>query len=220
LNIYWSHQQISYYLLLALIILAIVYLVYAIREGELKNYLKATGVLVIAAILAVIPAIGQLVPSADYAKESMRGGAVLKQEGKQSSGLEIDYAYQWSYGIGETFTLLVPNLYGASSHYNLGEDSETYKTVSRNYGAAQARNLVKHLPTYWGPQPFTSGPVYVGAIVCFLFVLGLFLVKGREKWWLLAATILSIVMAWGKYFPLVNEFLFYHLPLYNKFRAP
>ena len=220
LNIYWSHQQISYYLLLALLILAVVYLVYAIREGELKKYLKATGVLAIAAILAVIPAIGQLVPSADYAKESMRGGAVLKQEGKQSSGLEIDYAYQWSYGIGETFTLLVPNLYGASSHYNIGEDSETYRFISRNYGAAQARSFVEHLPTYWGPQPFTSGPVYVGAIVCFLFVLGLFLVKGREKWWLLAATILSIVMAWGKYFPLVNEFLFYNLPLYNKFRAP
>ena len=220
LNIYWSHQQISYYLLLVLLILAIVYLVYAIREKQLKEYLKATGVLAIAAILAVIPAIGQLVPSADYAKESMRGGAVLKQEGKQSSGLEIDYAYQWSYGIGETFTLLVPNLYGASSHYNLGEDSETYKTVARNYGAGQARNLVKRMPTYWGPQPFTSGPVYVGAIVCFLFVLGIFLVKGREKWWLLAATILSIVMAWGKYFPLVNDFLFYNLPLYNKFRAP
>ena len=220
LNIYWSHQQISYYLLLALLILAIVYLVYAIKEGELKKYLKATGVLAIAAILAVIPAIGQLVPSADDAKESMRGGAVLKQEGKQSSGLEIDYAYQWSYGIGETFTLLVPNLYGASSHYNIGEDSETYRFISRNYGAAQARSFVEHLPTYWGPQPFTSGPVYVGAIVCFLFVLGLFLVKGREKWWLLAATILSIVMAWGKYFPLVNEFLFYNLPLYNKFRAP
>lgn len=220
LNIYWSHQQISYYLLLVLLILAIVYLVYAIREKKIKEYLKATGVLMIAAILAVIPAIGQLVPAADYAKESMRGGAVLKQEGKQSSGLEIDYAYQWSYGIGETFTLLVPNLYGASSHYNLGEDSETYKVVARNYGAAQARNLVKHLPTYWGPQPFTSGPVYIGAIVCFLFVLGLFLVNGREKWWLVAATILSIVMAWGKYFPVVNEFLFYNLPLYNKFRAP
>ena len=221
LNIYWSHQQISYYLLLVLLILAIVYLVYAIREKQLKNYLKATGVLIIAALLAVIPAVGQLVPAADYAKESMRGGAVLKQEGeKKSSGLEIDYAYQWSYGIGETFTLLVPNLYGASSHYALDEKSETYKTIARSYGAAQARAYVKRMPTYWGPQPFTSGPVYVGAIVCFLFVLGLFLVKGKEKWWLLAATILSIVMAWGKYFPAVNEFLFYNLPLYNKFRAP
>ncbi len=221
LNIYWSHQQISYYLLLVLLILATVYLVYAIREKELRKYLKATGVLIIVALLALIPATGQLVPAADYAKESMRGGAVLKQEGdKKSSGLEIDYAYQWSYGIGETFTLLVPNLYGASSHYTLDENSETYKTIARNYGAAQARSFVKRMPTYWGPQPFTSGPVYVGAIVCFLFVSGLFLVKGKEKWWLLAATILSIVMSWGKYFPVVNEFLFYNLPLYNKFRAP
>ena len=221
LNIFWSHQQISYYLLLVLIILAVVYLIYAIREKQLKNYLKATGVLIIVAIIAVIPAVGQLVPSADYAKESMRGGTVLKQSNeKKSSGLEIDYAYQWSYGIGETFTLLVPNFYGASSHYELDENSETYKTITRAYGAKQARSFVKNMPTYWGPQPFTSGPVYVGAIVCFLFVLGLFLIKGKEKWWLLAATILSIIMAWGKYFPLVNNFLFYNLPLYNKFRAP
>jgi hypothetical protein len=221
LNIFWSHQQISYYLLLVLIILAVVYLIYAILEKQLKNYLKATGVLIIVAIFAVIPAIGQLVPSADYAKESMRGGTVLKQSNeKKSSGLEIDYAYQWSYGIGETFTMLVPNFYGVSSHYELDENSETYKTITRAYGAKQARSFVKNMPTYWGPQPFTSGPVYVGAIVCFLFVLGLFLIKGKEKWWLLAATILSIIMAWGKYFPLVNNFLFYNLPLYNKFRAP
>lgn len=221
LNIYWAHQQISFYLLLVLVILALVYLVYAIRERRLKEYLKSTAVLLVTACLAVIPAIGQLVPAADYAKESMRGGSVLKQQdGKNSSGLDIDYAYQWSYGIGETFTLLVPNLYGASSHYTLDENSETYKTVSRSYGAAQARNIVKSMPTYWGPQPFTSGPVYVGAIVCFLFVLGLLLVKGKEKYWLLLATILSVVMAWGKYFPAVNEFLFYNLPLYNKFRAP
>ena len=221
LNIYWNHQQISYYLLLVLLILATVYLIYAIREKQLKNYLKATGVLIVAAILALLPAVGQLVPSADYAKESMRGGAVLKQAGeKESSGLEIDYAYQWSYGIGETFTLLIPNFYGASSHYSLDEDSETYKTIARSYGAAQARSFVKRMPTYWGPQPFTSGPVYVGAIVCFLFVLGLFIVKGKDKWWLLVATILSIIMAWGKYFPSVNEFLFYNLPLYSKFRAP
>lgn len=221
LNIFWSHQQISYYLLLVLIILAVVYLIYAIREKQLKNYLKATGVLIIVAIIAVIPAVGQLVPSADYAKESMRGGTVLKQSNeKKSSGLEIDYAYQWSYGISETLTMLVPNLYGASSHYELDENSETYKTITRAYGAKQARSFVKSVPTYWGPQPFTSGPVYVGAIVCFLFVLGLFLIKGKEKWWLLAATILSIIMAWGKYFPAVNNFLFYNLPLYNKFRAP
>lgn len=221
LNIYWSHQQISYYLLLVLIILALVYLVYAIREKELKNYFKATGVLIAVAILAVLPALGQLVPSADYAKDTMRGGAVLKQaEEKASTGLDIDYAYQWSYGIGETFTLLVPNFYGASSHYNIGTDSELYKALAPNIGASQARQICESAPTYWGDQPFTSGPVYVGAIVCFLFLFGLMVVKGREKWWLLAATILSFVMSWGKNFLEVNEFLFYNLPLYSKFRAP
>lgn len=221
LNIYWGHQQISYYLLLVLVILAVVYLVYAVREGRMKEYLKATGVLVAVAVLAVLPALGQLVPSADYAKESMRGGAVLKQnDGKESEGLDIDYAYQWSYGIGESFTLLVPNMYGASSHYNLGTDSELYRRLSPQVGAAQAKGICASAPLYWGDQPFTSGPVYIGAIVCFLFIFGLFVVKGREKWWIVAATVLSLVMAWGKYFPLVNDFLFYNLPLYSKFRAP
>ena len=151
LNIYWSHQQISYYLLLVLIILALVYLVYAIKERALKPYLKATAVLLAVAVLAVLPALGQLVPSADYAKDSMRGGAVLKQtEQKQSSGLDIDYAYQWSYGVGETFTLLVPNLYGASSNYALGDDSELYRSLAPRLGAAQARQICEAAPTYWG----------------------------------------------------------------------
>lgn len=221
LNVYWNHQQISYYLLLTLLILALVYGVYAVREGAFNNYLKATGVLAVVAVLAVLPSVGQLWPTMDYAKESVRGGAVLQpKEGETSSGLDIDYAYAWSYGIEETLTLLVPNVYGASSHYDLGEASETYKLLRPVYGAAQAKNIVKQMPAYWGAQPFTSGPVYVGAVVCFLFVLGICLVKGRERWWLLAATLLSLFMAWGKYFPLVNDFLFYNLPLYNKFRAP
>lgn len=221
LNIHWNHQQISYYLLLVLLILAVVYLVYAVREKKLRSYLKSTAVLIVIAVISILPAIGQLWPTMDYTKESVRGGAVLQQKDKaNSSGLDIDYAYQWSYGIEETLTLLVPNIYGASSHYNLGEDSECYKVFSRAYGPKQARRVVEQMPAYWGAQPFTAGPVYVGAIVCFLFVLGLMLVKGRERWWLLAATILSFVLAWGKYFPLVNNFFFYNLPLYNKFRAP
>ncbi len=221
LNIYWNHQQISYYLLLTLIILAVVYLVYAVREKKIKEYLKATGVLVVVAILAILPAIGQLAPSADYAKDTMRGGSVLKQEDKKdSSGLDIDYAYQWSYGKAETFTLLIPNMYGGASGYNLGTDSETYKIFKKAYGPYQAADLVESMPAYWGPQPGTSGPVYVGAVVCLLFVLGLFIVKGRERLWLVLATILSLVLSWGRFFPLVNDFLFYNLPLYSKFRTP
>ena len=220
LNVYWNHQQISYYLLLTLIILAVVYLVYALREGVWREYLKSTAVLAVVAVLAVLPSIGQLWPTLDYTKESMRGGSVLQQGGKEGSGLDIDYAFAWSYGVEESLTLLVPNIYGASSHYNLGTDSETYKLLRRAYGPAAAKETVKYMPSYWGAQPFTSGPVYVGAIVCFLFVLGLVVVKGRERWWLAAATLLSLVLAWGKYMPLVNNFLFEYLPLYNKFRAP
>lgn len=221
LNVYWNHQQISYYLLLVLIILAMVYFVYAIREKRIKEFFRSSVVLLGVAVLAVLPAVGQLVPSADYAKDSMRGGAVLQQgDNNNSEGLDIDYAYQWSYGVGETLTLLVPNMYGAASSYNLGTDSETYELFKQVYGPVQAAEIVESMPAYWGPQPFTSGPVYVGAIVCLLFVFGLFVVKGREKWWLLAATILSVVMSWGRFFPLVNEFLFYNLPLYSKFRAP
>ncbi len=222
LNVYWNHQQISYYLLLTLIILAVVYLVYAVREGAWRSYLKSTGVLAVVALLAVLPSVGQLWPTIDYTKESMRGGSVLQQGGAEnsSSGLDIDYAFAWSYGIDESLTLLVPNIYGASSHYNLGTDSETYALLKRAYGTVGAKQNIKHMPAYWGAQPFTSGPVYVGAIVCFLFVLGLAVVKGREKWWLLGATILSLVLAWGKYLPSVNNFLFEYLPLYNKFRAP
>ncbi|MDR3268740.1 MAG: hypothetical protein LBT83_06700 [Tannerella sp.] len=220
INVLWGHQQISYYLLLMIVVLAIVYLVYAIKEHTLTDYFKSSAILVVVAVLAIAPEAGKLLSTADYTKETMRGGAVLQnnaQGEKASSGLEIDYAYQWSYGKGETMTLLIPNFYGSGSHYDIGKDSESYK-VLRPTG--QADRFCKYAPMYWGDQPFTEGPVYVGAIICFLFVFGLLIVKGREKWWLLVATILSFVLSWGRHFPLVNDFLFYHLPLYNKFRAP
>ncbi|MDR0756519.1 MAG: YfhO family protein [Tannerella sp.] len=220
LNILWSHQQISYYLLIMILLLAVVYLIYAIREHTLKDYLKSSAILIAVAALAIAPEAGKLITTADYTKETMRGGAVLQNtaEGeKASSGLDIDYAFQWSYGKAETMTLLIPNFYGASSHYNIGRDSETYR-VLRPTG--QADQFCRYAPMYWGDQPFTAGPVYVGATICFLFLLGLQIVKGRERWWLLAATVISIMLAWGRHFSVVNDFLFYHLPLYSKFRTP
>ncbi len=223
INVVSGHQQISYYLLLVIIIIAIVYLIYAIKEKTLKDYFKSSIILLFAAALAVAPALGSLISTADYTKETMRGGSVLQNDAtgkKESSGLDIDYAYMWSYGKGETMTLLIPNFNGASSHYNIGENSEYYNLLKKAGYGAQAAQASKHAPMYWGDQPFTGGPSYAGAIVCFLFVLGLIIVKGPEKWWLLGATILSIVMAWGKNFEIVNNFLFYHLPLYNKFRVP
>jgi hypothetical protein len=214
-----SHHQISYYLLLVIIVLAIVYLIYAIKKHTLKEYFKSSAFLLIAASIAIAPELGNLISTAEYAKDTMRGGSELKrnEETEKNSGLDIDYAYAWSYGKSETMNLLIPNFYGASSHYNIGENSECY-SVLRPTG--QAKQFCQHAPMYWGKQPFTDGPSYIGAIVCFLFVLGLFLVKGPEKWWLLGATILAIVLAWGKHFETVNNFLFYHLPLYNKFRVP
>ncbi|MDR1523755.1 MAG: hypothetical protein LBS79_00670 [Tannerella sp.] len=219
INVVWGHQQISYYLLIMILLLAIVYLVYAIREHTLPDYFKSSAILLVVAALAIAPEAGRLISTADYTKDTMRGGAVLQSnaEGeKTSSGLNIDYAFQWSYGKGETMTLLIPDFYGASSNYDIGTDSECYKLLRPTGQAAQ---FCKHAPTYWGDQPGTSGPVYVGAVVCFLFVLGLMIVKGKEKWWLLGATVVSLILSWGRHFPL-NEFLFHHLPLYNKFRTP
>ena len=223
LNVYWNHQQISYYTLLMLIPLAITYLVYAIREKKQKQFWTASAALVVAAIMAIAPAMDKLLPTWDYSKETMRGGAVLKgtEDSKAGkSGLNREYAFQWSYGKAETMTLLIPNFYGGSSNYALGEDSETYKTVKKYAGPSQAKQIVKSLPTYWGDQPFTSGPVYAGAIICFLFVLGLLAVKGPERWWLLAAVIIGILLSWGRNLPSLNNWLFDHLPLYNKFRTP
>ena len=268
LNIYWSHQQVSYYLLITAAIMAIVYFIYAYREKWLKYYFKATGVLAVVALLAIAPAVGILLPTSDYAKSSMRGGSEIKDDG--SSGLDVDYAFAWSYGKAESFTLLVPNLYGSKS--GVDPDSELGKYLSENYRELQfdiydawtreltedyilqlvemnpgvsrrdaieyikqtpalqrkiqeeaamcANNFIQTIHTYWGEQPMTSGPVYVGAIVCFLFVLGLIIVRGPEKWWLLGATVFSLVLAWGSNLSGINNFLFEHMPFYNKFRAP
>lgn len=254
LNIYWSHQQVSYYVLLTAIIMAIVYFIYAWREKWLKYYFKATAVLAVVAVLAAAPAVGILLPTSDYAKSSMRGGSELDvKDGEKSTGLDTEYAFAWSYGKAESLTLLVPNLYGSASASNVGTDSELYKAyrdimirgyadmvLEQNPGAsereavryitgnreimreinADAANFVRYAPTYWGEQPGTSGPVYAGAIVCFLFVLGLIIVRGPEKWWLLGATLFSLILAWGSNMPGINNFLFEYMPLYNKFRAP
>ena len=254
LNIYWSHQQVSYYVLLTALIMAIVYFIYALREKWLKEYWKATGVLAVVAILAAAPAVGILLPTSDYAKSSMRGGSELDvKDGEKASGLDTEYAFAWSYGKAESFTLLVPNLYGSASNSNVGTDSELYNAycdimingyadmvLEQNPDAskrealryvkssreimreikADAANFVHYAPTYWGEQPGTSGPVYAGAIVCFLFVLGLIIVRGPEKWWLLGATVFSLILAWGSNLAVINNFLFEYMPLYNKFRAP
>lgn len=221
-----SHLQIDYYTAIAIGCVIVSFLVYyiigALRKTEkFSSFLKASGLLIVAAILGLLPSTGNLYSSYVYSKDTMRGGSELtitpQQTGSEAKpnegGLEIDYAYSWSYGKAETFTLLVPNCYG--SGHTILEKSDPVVRELRNIGYGST-----YLPTYWGDQPFTAGPVYVGAIVCFLFILGLFVVKGPEKWWVIAAVIISFVLAWGRHLMPVNEWLFHHLPFYNKFRTP
>ncbi|MEC5144968.1 YfhO family protein [Chitinophaga sp. 212800010-3] len=228
-QIYNNHPQITYYTLIIAICLAAAAGVKAFREKQLPAFWKASAAIAIAGILAVLPAMDNLLIMQEYTRYSMRGSQselTLNQKDKEikkSGGLDIDYAFQWSYGKGETFTLLLPHLVGGSTSEKLSVNSNTYKALTDiGVPAEQAAQAVNQpsWQLYWGAQPFTAGPVYVGAIICCLFVLALFIIKSWHKWWLLAATIIGIVLSWGANFPEVNDFLFYHLPLYSKFRAP
>jgi len=224
LEISACHIQITYYAMLMVGIAVVVYLIHFLRQTNgLSTFSKIFGVFMIVAILAFLPNTVNLLPMQDYAKDTMRGGSELtiKANGSHTEnglpnagGLEKIYAFAWSYGKMETFTLLIPNLYGGVQDI-LKPDSEAARKLSQ-MGEKQQRDL----PTYWGDKLLTSGPNYAGAVVCFLFVLSLFVLKGPEKWWLLAATILSILLAWGRNFGILNNFLFEYLPLYNKFRTP
>lgn len=225
LEIATNHLQITYYLLLVVLILGSVKLVYAIKSGELPGFLKATGLMVVAALIAIGPNISALWTTADYGEETMRGKSELS--GKQeSSGLDKDYAMRWSYGVGETFTLLIPNFMGGSSMNSFlqDEDSETYQTFVSHRPATQQeanelRQLQQQTSSYWGAQPFTSGPVYLGAVICFLAMLGFLLIEAKNRWWLLIALVLSIMLSWGHNFAVFSDFFFYYVPGYNKFRA-
>ena len=227
IHIFYGHQQISYYVLIMIACLVVTFFIYAIFEKKIKEFFFASVILAGVAVLATLPAIGYLWPSMDYAKESMRGGAVLQTDPdgkKESSGLDVTYAFSWSYGKAETMTLLIPHFYGGVSK-PFDKDSETYKQLMTKYRTGvvteqEINQYYRQTLQYWGDQPFTSGPVYAGSIIFFLFILGLFVVKSPQKWWLLAATILSVLLSWGRHFAVFNEFLFYHLPLYNKFRTP
>ncbi|MCB0853147.1 MAG: hypothetical protein KDD63_13060, partial [Bacteroidetes bacterium] len=207
-----NHVQVTYYLALTIGLIIIAYGVDAIMKKQLPDFVKASLFLLIAAIIGTGPNIGRLWTTYEYAAETMRGKAVLKSAdtGETKPGLEKDYAFNWSYGISESLTLLIPNFYGSASVTTVDD-----RELARRF---QQKELV--LPTYWGPQPSTSGPVYAGAIICFLFVLGLFLIEGKTKWWLIAATVFFLVLSWGKNFAAFNYFMFDYFPLYNKFRAP
>lgn len=221
LEILAGHPQITYYLLMLLIVFGIAEFIQDARNDKLKHFLKASVIVVVAGIIAVLTHVTSLWATWEYGKYTIRGKTELTTEQEnRTTGLDKDYATQWSYGISETFTLFIPNFHGGSSHGKLSENSATYKALIRNQvPEAQARRFISGVPTYWGTQPFTSGPVYVGAIVFFLFVFGLIVIRGKLKWWLLAGTILSILLSWGKNFMPLTDFFLEYVPGYNKFRA-
>ena len=220
LQILIIHFQITYYTLLIVLILGIVELIYVIKEKRYKQFATAVCCLTITALLAVASNYASLWTTQEYGKYSIRGKSDLTMDAEvKTSGLDKDYATDWSYGIGETFTLLIPNFKGGASVGSLPENSKTYAFIKQIQGAGQARKTIRQMPTYWGDQPSTAGPVYAGAIIVFLFVLGLFLIRGKLKWWLVAVTILSITLSWGRnFYWLTNLFLDY-FPGYNKFRS-
>ncbi len=214
LEIKANHLQITYYLMLTVLLLAVCVFYNALKEKRIKDFIKATGFLVVAAILAIATNITNLWATWEYGKETIRGKTELTtQLENRTTGLDKDYATQWSYGVGETFTLLIPNTKGGATGA-LGNNEKALNGID-----PQVASTIANQNHYWGDQPFTSGPVYVGAIMAFLFVLGLFITKGSTRWWLLTVTILSIMLAWGKNFMPFTDFFLNYIPGYNKFRA-
>ncbi|MCL4483271.1 MAG: YfhO family protein [Bacteroidetes bacterium] len=219
LQIYANHLQITYYTMLTILIFGIVETYFAFREKQVTDFLKKSGVIALFALMAIAANAERLWTTYEYGKFSLRGPSELTDDkGNKTSGLDKDYATDWSYGIDETMTLLIPNFKGGASVIDFGENSTTAELL-RNNNVPNANSIVKQLPGYWGTQPGTSGPVYAGAIVLFLFVLSLFLTKGSIRIWIISATIFSILLSWGRNFmPLTDLFLDY-FPGYNKFRT-
>jgi hypothetical protein len=215
LEINAGHPQITYYLFLLLLIFGIAEFAGALKTKTLPSFIRASVIVILAGLIGVLTHITNLWATYEYGKETIRGKSELSvNKENKTTGLDKDYATQWSYGIGETFSLLVPNIKGGATGL-IGNNEYALKNVDPQYKEAVAGNANQ----YWGDQPFTSGPVYAGAIIVFLFIYGLFIIKGRMKCWLLTGTLLSIMLAWGKNFmPLTNFFLDY-FPGYNKFRA-
>ena len=220
-----NHFQMTYYLLFLVIILGIVFLIDAYKKKELRTYFKSLGILIPAAILAVGLNATNILATQEYVKESTRGKSELtiNPDGTPkdvTSGLDRDYITQFSYGFWETFNLFIPRFMGGGNGEDVGKDSKTYAAF-RKLGAtpAQALEESKRAPMYWGDQPIVEAPAYVGAVVLFLFVFGLFMIKGRLKWWLVAGSLVSLLLSYGKNLEFLTNFFIDYVPLYNKFRA-
>jgi hypothetical protein len=215
-----NHPQITYYLAIIVFGYALALFVKSIREHTFTRFLKISCYLLIAGALGIATNINHLWPTYEYSKYTMRGGSELsagKSEDK-SKGLDIAYATQWSYSPKELPNLMIPNYNGGSSVGKLSKDSETYK-ILKDAGYEGTDQIIKQMPLYWGPQPFTAGPMYMGAISIFLFVLGLILLKGFTKWWIAGVSLIAVLLSMGSHFMFFTELFFKYAPLYNKFRT-
>ncbi|MBO5862555.1 MAG: hypothetical protein J6Q88_05385 [Bacteroidales bacterium] len=220
-----NHLQITYYLAIVIFAYAIGLFIYicqdkARRSTLIRRFFAASALLLFIGVVGIATNANKLIPTYEYTPYTMRGGSELSGSGNghNDKGLDLNYATAWSYGISEMPNLLIPNFNGGSSSGELAMDSETGKLLKRA-GQPNLRQTLKHMPLYWGPQPFTAGPMYMGAITIFLFVLGLILCKGREKWWLVAATVIAVFLAWGNHFMWFTKLWFDYAPMYSKFRT-
>ncbi len=219
-----NHIQITYYLAIVIFVYAIALLISLCIDKTqrtlLKRFFAASALLLVIGCIGIATNANKLIPTYEYTPYTMRGGSELSADSDthNAKGLDLGYATAWSYGIEEMPNLLIPNFNGGSSSGELPMDSETAKLLKKA-GQPNLRETIKHMPLYWGPQPFTAGPMYMGAITVFLFVLGLILCKGREKWWMAVAALISIMLAWGNHFMWFTRLWFEYAPLYNKFRT-
>jgi len=225
LELVTNHPQMTYYLGFLIIILGFSYLLQAIRSKELLTFFKASGILLVAAIIAFGMNATNLMATSEYANESTRGQSELtiNVDGsikEQTTGLDKAYITQFSYGKLESFNLFIPRFMGGGNRENLGKNSETYKAF-RALGASpiQALQESKQAPMYWGDQPIVEAPAYVGTVVFFLFILALFLYNGPYKWWLIFGVLISLLLSYGKNLAFLTDFFIAYIPLYNKFRA-
>jgi hypothetical protein len=223
---YQNHVQIAYYTLLVAACFGVVYAIRALRQNQGLHFLKVAGLAIVAGVMGMLSYAVVLLPTYTYAKETMRGGrSELTMPGQQGNkthgGLNKDYAFDYSYGLTEVLTIAVPRMYGGSSA-EMQPGSETAKVFAEKTGMSeeQGDEYAQSMPAYWGPQAGTSGAVYFGAIICMLFIFACVYYSGWNSQWIIAATVLGIMLAWGRHFAAFNYFLFDHLPFYNKFRAP
>ena len=225
-----NHPQITYYLAIVILGYAIYQLIKSIKEKMATKFIKTSAALLVCGALGIASNTNHLWPVYEYGQHTMRGGTELSENGsdtkgqngqKSRSGLDIEYATQWSYGLEETPNLFIPNFNGGTSSAPLGTSSATYKLLVEkyNYPPVQAEAFVQGMPLYWGPQAFTAGPMYMGAVCIFLAIFGLFVVRGGIKWWLAAVSLLALLLSFGYHFMAPTKFFFNYMPLYNKFRT-